>query len=146
MTGYYRRFVRNFSDLAQPLTKLLEKGQKFLWSPQCEEAFNKLKLVLMSNPILTSPNFQKPFIIAVDASDVGIGGVLFQRNEEGEVHPIFYFSRKLLVTERRYSTTEKEDLALVRTLLHFKPYVTNFSFPIVPRPSRFFNGFASPFL
>ncbi|XP_068213380.1 uncharacterized protein [Palaemon carinicauda] len=130
MTGYYRRFVRNFSDIAQPLTKLLEKGQKFAWSPQCEESFIKLKLVLISNPILISPDFQKPFIIAVDASDVGIGGVLFQRNGAGEVLPVSYFSRKLLAAERRYSTIEKEALALVRTLLHFKPYVTNFSFPI----------------
>lgn len=130
MTGYYRRFVRNFSDIAQPLTKLLEKGQKFVWSSQCEEAFIKLKMVLVSNPILTSPNFQRPFIIAVDASDIGIGGVLFQRNEVGEVHPVSYYSRKLLAAERKYSTIEKEALALVRTLVHFKPYVTNFSFPI----------------
>ncbi|XP_066969257.1 uncharacterized protein [Macrobrachium rosenbergii] len=73
---------------------------------------------------------KKPFIIAVDASDVGIGGVLFQRNEAGEVRPVSYFSHKLLAVEKRYSTIEKEALALVRTLLHFKPYVTNFSFPI----------------
>ncbi|XP_066971928.1 uncharacterized protein [Macrobrachium rosenbergii] len=89
MTGYYRRFVRNFSDLAQPLTKLLEKGQRFVWSPQ------------------------------LDASDIGIGGVLFQRNEAGEVHPVSYYSRKLLAAERRYSTIEKEALALVRTLFAF---------------------------
>lgn len=129
MTGYYRRFVRNYSDLAQPLTSLLEKGKKFLWSDRCEESFNKLKSVLITNPILTCPDFQKPLIIAVDASDVGIGGVLFQRKEDG-VHPVSYYSKKLLAAERRYSTIEKEALSLVRALNHFKPYVTNFSFPV----------------
>ncbi|XP_066937358.1 uncharacterized protein [Macrobrachium rosenbergii] len=121
MTGYYRRFVRNYSDLAQPLTSLLEKGKKFLWSDQCEESFNKLKSVLITNPILTSQIFQKPFIIAVDASDIGIGGVLFQRKEDS-VHPVSYYSKKLLAAERRYSTIEKEALSLVRALTHFKPY------------------------
>ncbi|XP_068237601.1 uncharacterized protein [Palaemon carinicauda] len=75
-----------------------------------------------ASPVKQSP-YQlnpTPFVIAVDASDVGLGGVLFQRDNEGEVHPISYFSRKLLSAGRRYSTIEKEALALVRTLLHFK--------------------------
>ncbi|XP_068215486.1 uncharacterized protein [Palaemon carinicauda] len=73
---------------------------------------------------------EEPFIIAVDASDVGIGGVLFQRGKDGIVRPVSDYSRKLLAAERKYSTIEKETLALVRTLVHFKPYVTNFSFPV----------------
>ncbi|XP_064095243.1 uncharacterized protein LOC135207448 [Macrobrachium nipponense] len=87
---------------------------------------DEIKYMLEHNLIQPS----KPFIIAVDASDVGIGGVLFQRSDDGEVRPVSYYSRKLLEAERKYSTIEKEALALVRTLVHFKPYVTNFSFPI----------------
>ncbi|XP_068232309.1 uncharacterized protein [Palaemon carinicauda] len=79
MTGYYRRFLRNYSDLAQSLNNLLEKGKKLLRSDHCEESFNKLKSVLITNHILTSPDFLKPFNIAVGVSDFGIGGVLFQR-------------------------------------------------------------------
>ncbi|XP_068212700.1 uncharacterized protein [Palaemon carinicauda] len=73
---------------------------------------------------------EEPFIIAVDASDVGMGGVLFQQGKDGIVRPVSYNSRKLLAAERKYSTIEKEALALVSTLVHFKPYVTNFSFPV----------------
>lgn len=130
MMGYYRRFVRNFSDIARPLNDLLLKNKKFIWTSECEEAFIKIKTIFMSKPILISPNFQAPFIIAVDASDVGIGGVLFQKGEDGEVYPISYYSKKLLTAERKYSTIEKEALALIRTISHFRPYLTNLSFPV----------------
>ncbi|XP_068209146.1 uncharacterized protein [Palaemon carinicauda] len=73
---------------------------------------------------------KEPFIIAVDASDVGIGRVLFQRGNNGIVRPVSYYSHKLLAAERKYSTIEKDALALVRTLVHSKAYVTNFSFPV----------------
>ncbi|XP_066965398.1 uncharacterized protein [Macrobrachium rosenbergii] len=125
MLGYYRRFVKNFADIAQPLTNLLKKNTKFLWSTECEKAFNKLKSVLVSEPILSSPNFNKPFVLAVDASDVGIGGVLFQRDDKGEMHPVSYFSKKLLPAERKYSTIEKEALALVKSVSHFSIYLSS---------------------
>ncbi|XP_066952268.1 uncharacterized protein [Macrobrachium rosenbergii] len=125
MLGYYRRFVKNFADIAQPLTNLLKKNTKFLWSTECEKAFSNLKSVLVSEPILSSPNFNKPFVLAVDASDVGIGGVLFQRDDKGEMHPVSYFSKKLLPAERKYSTIEKEALALVKSVSHFSIYLSS---------------------
>ncbi|XP_066969202.1 uncharacterized protein [Macrobrachium rosenbergii] len=124
MPRHYRRFVKNFADIAQPLTNLLKKNTKFLWSTECEKAFNKLKSVLVSEPILSSPNFNKPFVLAVDASDVGIGGVLFQRDDK-EMHPVSYFSKSYFQAERKYSTIEKEALALVKSISHFSIYLSS---------------------
>ncbi|XP_068209304.1 uncharacterized protein [Palaemon carinicauda] len=133
--------IMEFSDLFQDSpgrTRLLQhdvdvgdaspvKQSPYRLSPEKRAIVeDEIKYMLEHNLIQPS----KPFIIAVDASDVGIGGVLFQRSDDGEVRPVSYYSRKLLEAERKYSTIEKEALALVRTLVHFKPYVTNFSFPI----------------
>ncbi|XP_066981054.1 uncharacterized protein [Macrobrachium rosenbergii] len=71
LAGYYRRFVSNFSDIAQPLTNLLKKDVAFSWNDSCQDAFNKLKSILVSDPVLKSPDFSQPFKLAVDASDVG---------------------------------------------------------------------------
>ena len=83
MCGFYRKFVPNFSEVVAPLTDLLKKGVKFDWSGTCETAFQKLKVVLMSKPVLDAPNFEKPFELAIDASDVGVGAVLQQKDEIG---------------------------------------------------------------
>jgi hypothetical protein len=76
LTGYYRRFIPNFSKIIKPMTKLLEKDAMFKWSPQCEEAFLTLKNLLTTAPVLAQPDIDKPFDIYCDASDTGIGGVL----------------------------------------------------------------------
>ena len=120
MCGFYRKFVPNFSEVVAPMTDLLKKGVKFEWSSSCEMAFQKLKAVLTSNPVLDAPNFEKPFQLAVDASDVGVGAVLLQKDETGLLKPISYFSKKLNIHQRRYSTIEKECLGLVLAVQHFK--------------------------
>ncbi|XP_030839510.1 uncharacterized protein LOC763830 [Strongylocentrotus purpuratus] len=127
MCGFYRKFVPNFSDLVAPLTDLLKKGIKFEWSSSCEIAFQKLKAVLMSKPVLDAPNFQKPFQLATDASDVGVGAVLLQMDDMGLLKPISYFSKKLNPHQRRYSTIEKECLGLVLAVQHFDVYISNSS-------------------
>jgi hypothetical protein len=78
LAGYYRRFIPNFSKIAKPMTKLLEKEAKFNWSPQCEEAFLILKKLLTTAPVLAQPDIEKPFDVYCDASGTGIGGVLIQ--------------------------------------------------------------------
>lgn len=90
MVGYYRKFCPNFSDIASPLTDLLKKNVKFLWTNQCENAFQKIKSILMSSPILTAPNFQKQFKLVVDASDIGCGSVVMQEGEDQVDHPILF--------------------------------------------------------
>jgi hypothetical protein len=78
LAGYYRRFIPNFSKIAKPMTKLLEKEAKFKWSPQCEEAFLTLKKLLTTAPLLAQPDIKKPFDVYYDASSMDIGGVLMQ--------------------------------------------------------------------
>ena len=114
MTGYYRRFIANYAEIASPLTDLVKKSapNKVLWSDGCNSAFNTLKKLLCFSPVLSSPDFSREFILQTDASDRAVGAVLSQVNDIGEEHPVGYFSRKLLPREERYSTIEKECLAI----------------------------------
>lgn len=131
MAGYYRRFCSNFATVTEPLTKLLSKKEKFNWSDQCEKAFEELKAMLQSAPVLTAPDFSSPFKLAVDASDVAAGAVLLQEDDEGVEHPVCYFSKKFNKSQRNYSTIEKECLALLLALQHFEVYVSSSSLPVV---------------
>ena len=125
MSGFYRKFVANYSDLVNPLTNLLKKNVKFVWSPECQTAFESLKAVLSNSPVLTAPDFNRPFKLAIDASDVGVGAVLLQEDDSGVDKPVCYFSKKLNKHQKCYSTIEKETLSLVLAMLHFEVYVTN---------------------
>ena len=128
MSGYYRRFIKNYSDLTCPLTNLL-KNTKFHWEKECDEAMNKVKGILTNFPILRTPDYSKPFVLAVDASDLGVGAVLLQEYE-GIEHPISYFSKKLNECQKRYSTIEKEALSLLMALQHFEVYVSSGNLPV----------------
>jgi len=123
MSGYYRKFCRNFSVVAEPLTKLLQKRVPFIWSAACQAAFLKIKSLLLSVPVLMAPDFLKPFKLMVDASDVGGGAVLLQEGEDGIDHPVCYFSHKFNRHQRNYSTCEKETLSLLLALQHFRVYL-----------------------
>ena len=94
MAGYYWKFCKNFSLVAEPLTQLLREDQKFIWDAKCTDTFKKIKGLLMSAPVLMTPNFDKPFMLLVDASDIGAGTVLVQEDRQGVEHPIVYFSQK----------------------------------------------------
>lgn len=124
MCGFYRRFVPNFSTVAEPLTSLLKKGVKFVWTSGCEKAFNQIKAILSCEPVLAAPNFSVPFKLAVDACDVGIGAVLLQADSAGLDKPVAYYSKKLNRHQRAYSTIEKEALALVSAVQHFEVYLS----------------------
>ncbi|XP_068216703.1 uncharacterized protein [Palaemon carinicauda] len=82
LAGYYRRFVPSFSEIVTPLTNLLREKSRFLWDDTCQRAFDKLKGILSTYPILKSPDFQKGFKLMVDASDLGVGAVLLQDDSE----------------------------------------------------------------
>ncbi|KAL1274173.1 hypothetical protein QQF64_026987 [Cirrhinus molitorella] len=98
--------------LASPLTNCTKKSpKKFCWTEECEEAFKSLKNSLCQEPVLRSPDFSKRFIVQVDASDVGLGAILAQ-GEASEEKPVLFLSRKLFEREQRYSTIEKEGLAI----------------------------------
>ena len=90
LASFYRRFVKDFSTIASPMTSVIKKNVSFTWGPTQEESFNKLKYSLTHAPVLTMPNFDKTFEIECDASSTGIGAVLTQGGR-----PVAYFSEKL---------------------------------------------------
>ena len=121
-TGYYRRFVPDYSTVAQPLVRLLGKDCKFQWTDDCQNAFRDLRVLLIKAPVLAFPKEDLPYIVDTDASDYGIGGVLSQ-SIEGTEHVIAYYSKSLSPAQQKYCTTRRELLAVVATLDHFEGYV-----------------------
>lgn len=113
LVGWYRKFVPNFSERSAILTDLTKNAapNKVRWTEECERAFQDLKEAICREPVLHSPDFNKPFILQTDASQNGLGAVLIQERE-GERRPVVFLSRKLLDRETRYSTVEKECLAV----------------------------------
>lgn len=115
----------NFATVTSPLTNLLQKGVKWIWSPECQLALDAVKAILSCEPVLVAPNFSQPFCLAVDASDVGVGGVLPQAGSDGLERPVAYFSKNVNHHQKNYSTIEKEALALVLDVQHFEIYVSS---------------------
>ncbi|CAM5125559.1 unnamed protein product [Natator depressus] len=139
MAGYYRRFVPHFSAIATPITELCKKGKpdKVVWTKQCQEAFRALKEALVSGPVLANPDFDKPFVVFTDASEMGVGVVLMQEDEKGERHPIVHLSKKLLPREQHCAAIEKECLAMVWALKKLEPYL--FGHGVGPQETRALN-------
>lgn len=123
MCGFY--FVPNFAAVTAPLTNLLRKSVKWVWSDKCQEALAQIKAMLSSPPVLRAPDFRLPFQLAVDACDVGVGAVLLQTGEDGFEKPVAYFSKKLNKHQQAYSTIEREALVLVLAVKHFEVYVAS---------------------
>ena len=124
LAGYYRRFMQNYAEITYPLTSLLKKRNKFIWDEPCQFAFDKIKAAITSYPILKSPDFGKPFKLATDASDYGVGAVLFQTVGKDD-SPVAFFSKKLNSAQCKYSTIEKETLSLVLAYQHFEIYLSS---------------------
>ncbi|XP_074288008.1 uncharacterized protein LOC141613165 [Silene latifolia] len=120
--GFYRRFIKDFSKIARPLTELLAKDTPFVFSNRCLDAFNRLKEALTSAPIIQPPDWSLPFELMCDASDHALGAVLGQR-KDGKVHAIHYASKTLDDAQTNYSTTEKELLAVVFAMEKFRTYL-----------------------
>jgi hypothetical protein len=112
--GFYRRFIKDFSNITKPLTHLLQKDVAFDFDEKCLAALRTLKSALVSAPIIQPPDWNQPFEIMCDASDYSVGAVLGQR-KEGRVHAVYYASKTLSGAQLNYATTEKELLAVVLT-------------------------------
>lgn len=130
LLGYYRKFISNFSDLTKPLTACLRKDCKIKLTDDYIQCFEKCKKLLCQEPILQYPDFERPFLVTTDASNVAIGGVLSQ-GTIGQDLPICFASRTLTKTEENYSTIEKELLAIVWTVKYFRPYLFGRKFTII---------------
>ncbi|XP_051153378.1 uncharacterized protein LOC127287824 [Leptopilina boulardi] len=145
LAGYYRRFIKDFSAKAKPLSNLLKKNVKFEWGPEQDESFKELRSNLCKSPILQYPDYDKIFTITTDASDFAIGAVLSQ-DKDGIDLPIAYLSRVLNTPEQNYSTTEKECLAVLYAVNHFRPYIYGKKFILVSdhEPLKWINSIKDP--
>lgn len=129
--GWYRRFIKDFATISAPLTDVLKKSVKFTINEKAKEAFENLKKALTSAPVLRHADFANQFYIQCDASEYGIGAVLFQLNSQGDEHPIAFYSQKLNQCQKNYSVTEKECLAAVMAIKKFRPYVELMEFTVI---------------
>ena len=120
--GFYRRFIKDFLQIAKPLYKLLEKDAKFAWDEDCQKSFEEIKTYLTTTPIMRAPNWHLPFEVMCNASDLDIRAVLGQR-EEGKPYVVYYARKTLNEVQRNYTTIEKELLAVVYALDKFRAYL-----------------------
>ncbi|KYO28482.1 hypothetical protein Y1Q_0016908 [Alligator mississippiensis] len=132
LAGYYRRFVPGFGASTAPLHELTKKGSPdpVVWKQGCQEAFDTLKAALVKQPILKALLHDKPFYVATNASDVGLGAMLLQEHQE-TWHPVVYLSRKLIPWEWNLSSIERLCLAIVWALNKLKPYLWGQQFTVL---------------
>jgi len=122
LASYYRRFVKDFAEIAEPLSRLTRKNNTFTWTDETQESFDRLKTALMQTPILEYPRPDIPCILDTYASDVAVGGVLSQVTD-GQERPIAFFSKVLNRAQKNYCPTRRELLAVIMALQHFRHYV-----------------------
>ena len=127
LTGYYRRFVKDFSKIASPLHSLTSgnvgKKAKIEWNPVHEQAFVALKEKLMSAPVLIAPDPSKAYIMETDSSDFAVGAVLLQVGADGLEHPVAFESSKLNAAQQNYPAQDKELLAIIHGWRTWRNYL-----------------------
>lgn len=118
LTGYYRKFIRNYGIIAQPLTQLLKKGVLFIWGPLQQTSFATLKHAMSTPPVLALSDFNLPFVLETDASHNGVGAVLMQQE-----HPVTFLSKALGPRNQALSVYEKECLAILLAIEKWRSYL-----------------------
>ena len=129
--SYYRRYVPGYAEISRPLTQQTGKysNNNLKWTEECQRAFEEMKQILMTAPILSYPDFAIPFTLDTDASDVGTGAVLSQLKENKE-KVVAYYSKVMTQEERNYCTTRQELLAIIKAVKHFRPYLYGRKFTV----------------
>ena len=131
-SNFYRKFIKDFSHVAAPLKALTSPAVPFVWSPEANTAFERLKTLFTSAPVLTMPDPSRQFLLEVDASEVGIGAVLSQRAEaDNQLHPCAFFSRRLSPAERNYDIGNRELLSIHDALKEWRHWLEGATQPFV---------------
>lgn len=130
LAGYYRRFIKNFSQIAMKMTELLKDNVEFKWTTAVEQSFRSLKEAITLAPVLRSPDQSKPFTVTTDASGFAIGAELSQE-WDGRLQPVAFMSKKLNPAERNYPVHEQELLAVIRAIQEWKCYLDGQKFKVV---------------
>ena len=121
--NFFRRFIKGFSVIAQPLIALTRKDATFEWTTTAQKAYDLLKQAFTMAPVLLHPDPTKPFQVETDASDFAIGAILSQPDEVGVLHPVAYYSRKFTAPEINYPIYDKELLAIIAAFEEWRPYL-----------------------
>jgi hypothetical protein len=130
-TGYYRYFIKDYSKLARPLLQLTHLSTPWTWGEAEQEAFETLWKAMTDKPVLRQPDFTKPFVLLTDASAYGVGAILSQEggstnptnDKKPRLHPVTYYSATFTETERNYDVYERELLAIMKAITHWRPYL-----------------------
>ena len=123
-----RNFVQYFADIAHPLTCLTSESAPFKWDNDREKAFNHLRKLLASEPVLAFPRLGEPFIVDIEARDHAAGGILMQEGTANELHPVAYYSTAFDKAQQNWAPTTTEAIALVLAVRHWYVYLAGTSF------------------
>ena len=128
--NFYHKFIPNFSNVVAPIVLLTRKDHPWSWTESQQTAFNTLKSIFSSSPVLCIPDVTHPFTLMTDASLLAAGAVLMQSDEAGDLHPCAYFSKTFSLAERNYDIYDRELLAVILTLVEWKQYLQGTSHPV----------------
>jgi len=129
-SNFYRRFVEGYSRVVLPITHLLQKGQRFVWSAEAQASFDKLKSLFMSAPVLCHFDPELPVTLHADSSGFAISGIVSQPDANGILHPIAFWSRKCIPVECNYDSHNREMLTIVECFKHWHHYLEGSKHPI----------------
>jgi hypothetical protein len=130
LAGYYRQYVNKFTDLMEPLNEKI-RTRTFSWGEAEEKAFKEVKSHYNENQILILFDYEKQVWVHADASNYAIGSVISQKDAQGRLRPVLFYSRKLLPAEMNYATPDKELLAIVQTLKKYRHYLQGTKYPVI---------------
>ena len=130
LANFYRRFCKDFAKIANPLNKLLQKNTKFVWTDQAQIAFDSLKQSLITAPMLYYPDLNNGFCLTTDASDISLGYILSQKDDDNKDRVVAYGGRSIRPEERKWTVTEKECLAVVEGIKAYREYLSHRPFTV----------------
>ena len=128
--NFYRKFIPNFSNIVAPLNLLTRKNEPWNWTPLQQTAFDELKRIFSSAPVLQIPNVSQPFSIMTDASLLAAGAILLQPDANQDLHPCAYFSRTFTLAQRNYDIYDRELLAVILALEEWRQYLQGTQHPV----------------